>query len=123
MEIDKRYIQILANNVPYKSNKWFKLTGLIGMGLAIIGAFLLFSALNRPNDGPASKIIAVNTMNAGTVISITGLLCLGVSTAFKNREWKRKGMAFLQYFEKNGSLPPWPDEKPVAVKNISTDSK
>jgi hypothetical protein len=109
MNIDPRYLMILANNIPYKSNKWLRRLGFLALFIIVAGSFLLFRALYQPINNPEEHQTAVMMMNIGLGISLIGWIGIFILTQIKFRNRKKSRKNFIDYCEKNGSLPPWPE--------------
>jgi hypothetical protein len=108
--VDKRYVDILANYTPWKTSKWLRGLGYVAFFLVIAGAFLLANATYKPVDTQAGRDSAFMVFTIGAVTSMTGLIVIGVGLYLKNRERRRAKERFLDYFEKNQTLPPWPED-------------
>jgi len=111
MNIDKRYLMILADNAPYKTNKWLRRIGFIALFIVIASAFLLTNALYRPIENPEMQSTAVKMMNAGLILSGIGIIALIISLYFKNRDRRIGKRNFMDYWDKNAALPPWPEDE------------
>lgn len=105
MDIDKRYIEILAWQAPntlVRRNKWLVRFAIWGVIIMVVGMF-----------------IALAGHSYGIGISAAGALLMGIGGFYRGKENKKVKQAFLDYYEKNNALPPWPE----AIDGKSTDLK
>jgi hypothetical protein len=93
MNIDKRYVELLATVAPGKRNRWWYRLAYMAYFFFIIGAFLAFSKYG-----------------AGYGLSIASLVLLVIAIIRKNKDEKKVVEEFVKYYEKNGAFPPWPDD-------------
>jgi len=90
--IDRRYIELMAATVPRKPDKKQRNLGIIGFILVLIGGIAELTG----------RIYGFGIMGAGGV-------AVGVSLLFNMRLSKRARKEFLDYYDRTGELPPWPE--------------
>ncbi|MDD5511583.1 MAG: hypothetical protein PHI12_12345 [Dehalococcoidales bacterium] len=111
MNIDKRYIEVLADHAPYKNNKWYGRLAILSFFIILIGLFFLSNAINQPIiNTEADKQAALTMMYAGMGVAAVGTVLIGVATVLKTKEKKRNRRDFLDYYERYDAFPPWPEE-------------
>lgn len=101
--MDKRYVELLARETPIKKSKvWYNRRGLAmaAMVFIILGLILFMQGI-----GYSIAIVAT-----GSILAI-------ILAVFKQRESKSLKKDFLDYYEKHGDLPPWPEDKPDDITN------
>jgi len=97
MNIDKRYVELLADAAPNNllpRNKWWKRLSSLGFLIFAIGALLFLSG----------KILGIGISGAGFIL-------IGFSAIKKRQEDRKLFKAFVEYYEKNNALPPWPEDE------------
>lgn len=104
MNIDKRYVELLADAVPKKPSKKFgRLSGLGYITLVVGGLIFLKVGL-----------YSLGLMGIG-------MIGIGIATVGQNKVEKKARQEFMDYFNKNGALPPFPEpevKKPELTKDV-----
>jgi len=117
MNIDKRYLELLARVMPGKQNKWLKRLAMLGFMFGIIGAYMLINGYNLGTKHGLNEIMLL-----GITIAAAGMIITGLAIVLKDKESKRNIASFMEYCEKNGKLPPWP-EKPGSQQEKPDEKK
>lgn len=118
MNIDKRYIVLLADHTPHKINKWYKRLAIFSWAIMLIGLFFLSNTLHQPLYSEADDKSAMKIMYTGMGMTTAGTLLFATSVILTNKEKGRRRRQFLKHFEEFGDLPPWPEEIKPSVKGI-----
>ena len=93
MNIDKRYVEILANNTPRaRSKKNARLA--VGGFLVMMAGMVFYAAGNL----------------YGLAIMAVGFLLIVISMVKQKKIQNEARKEFMGYYEKNGTLPPFPEE-------------
>lgn len=92
MNIDKRYIELLAGAVPAKYPKWIKYAAIMGFLVILVGGVIFMGG----------KLYGFAVVWLGAVIC-------GFSIVKQNKVLKSHRQAFMEYYERHEALPPWPE--------------
>jgi hypothetical protein len=93
MNIDKRYMEVLADHAPAKRNRWWPRLAYMAYFFFIIGAFLAYSKYTT-----------------GYILAIASLVLMIIAILRKNKDENKIREEFIKYYDKNGALPPWPED-------------
>jgi hypothetical protein len=94
MNIDKRYLELLAKCTPYQGNKILPRVATLGYIMLILGLMLAM----------ADKLFGVGIAGAGVLIT-------GSMMVLKEKEKVKARKNFIEYFEQKNELPPWPESE------------
>ena len=107
MNIDERYLKILAKMTPYKTNKKYNILSSLGFAALIIGALMVFSANKSPE---APRIVGLTPTMVGIMVSVIGAAFIFIFSFLSNKLRIKAYDAFIKYYHEHQSLPPWPEE-------------
>lgn len=109
MNIDKRWVELLAEVAPAKVNKWFNRLGYLGMFGFLLGFIMIINGLFKPISNAVEEGQAVKMLWEGVGIGGFSLVLIGVVGIFKGKEKKKNREAFIKYYEEYKTFPPWPE--------------
>ena len=93
MNIDKRYVELLADIVPLRASRLLRLANV-----AVFFSYLmlLFGVITVFGGG----LYGVGIAGAGLIIG-------GIGIQIKGKKKYKARKEFIEYYEKNNCLPPW----------------
>lgn len=94
--MDRRYVEIIANNIPGKMDRKWKGVALLGMAIVLCGLLMLMA-------GGAYRALSGYVAALGALLF---LLTMAVQTWLQSKRTKE----FMTYYDATGELPPWPED-------------
>jgi hypothetical protein len=91
--MDKRYVEIIAQNMKYKSPAW--------MNYLLVTTFII---------GSIGFVALFRQLAWGYLLAISGTVLFIIDYYFITKFRIKAASDFLKEYEKTGNLPPWPEK-------------
>ena len=95
VKLDERYLKILATYTPREIPRRYRRLAAIGIVAMMAGAVVFIG----------------KGLLWGIAIAAAGLIVVGIASIKKSKHFTKTSQEYIDYYQKNGELPPYPEEK------------